>query len=271
MYYASSRLGTLDEALDDLPVLISAGAAWRNPNGDQEFTVGLPEASSLMIDSGGFQAATRWNGAEAGERGLPGRYPYSPTELHDWAESINADVVAGMDIACEDANELFDGSEGFEKGYVWPGDYRDRLLDSLDYQIRQERVYRSGGYSHDFMPVIQGREIEDYEDFIDLFRTSRLTEYDQIAIGTVCKRSSTDEIHKVARLVRDHFPEKHIHLFGATLTVYKDQRFRELFDSSDTAAWNWGASNKAEEKEKLAAYREKVDKYASDLAEQSSL
>jgi hypothetical protein len=102
-------------------------------NERREFSLRSPaEPASLVVDSGGFQAATRWNGSKACERGLHGRYPYSPTELHDWAEEIGADVVAGMDVACETAIDLF-GADGLENSYIWPGDYRDRLLESLEY------------------------------------------------------------------------------------------------------------------------------------------
>ena len=96
-------------------------------------------------------------------------------------------------------------------------------------------------------------------------REDGLDQYHHIGVGTVCKRSSRDEILEVARKIRSAFPNKHIHLFGASLVIYKDSRFRGLFDSSDTAAWNWGASNKQEVIEKLVAYQEKVESYRARL------
>jgi len=90
-----------------------------------------------------------------------------------------------------------------------------------------------------------------------------LDRYDRIAVGTVCKRSSTDEILDVVTTVRDHFPNKWVHLFGATLNIYKDDRFDGLFDSSDTAAWNWGAASKEDKRRLFGEYSQKVDDYAN--------
>lgn len=267
MFFCMDTTGGYDGVFDGEHVLASAGLAYRNP-GTGMFNLHVPDdPASLMVDSGGFQAATRWNGARAGERGLHGRYPYSPAELHEWADEIGADVVAGMDVACEDAADLFD----FESGYVWPGDYRDRMWDSLDYQLRQQRVYEDGGYDHEFMPVIQGNAAEDYERFIGLMQTEGLDRYEKLALGTVCKRTDRDEILEVVRLVRDAYPDKYLHLFGATLTIWKDPRFHSLFDSSDTAAWNWGATGKAHKKDLYHAYKAKVDTYATAAEEQQKI
>jgi tRNA-guanine family transglycosylase len=262
-------VGGYDGTFDGEHILLSAGVAYRNP-GAEMFSLHAPEnPASVMIDSGGFQAATRWTGVKAGERGLPGRYPYSPAELHDWAasEAVNADVVAGMDIACERGQTLYDP----DVGHNFPGDYRDRMLESFEMQLRQRRVYETGDYDHQFMPVIQGRTPDDYEDFINLMQTEQLDTYDKLAIGTVCKRDDLDEILAVVELVCDYYPDKYIHLFGATLHVWRDQRFAGLFDSSDTAAWNWGASSKAEKKALYQQYKAKTDTYGAALEQQTSL
>lgn len=259
MHYAYGKLGTLDGDCDGLPGLVSAGVAYRNPNGEDEFTVHVPDFDPLMVDSGGFQAATRW-GSRAGvpTTAMEGRFPYSPKELHEWAEEIGADTVAGMDVACEYAQEIH------KAGEPWPGDYKNRMLESLNNQVKQRRHYEDGGYSHDFVPVIQGNEVEDYEDFIRLMQSEGLDRYDKLALGTVCKRTDRDEILEVVNLVRDYYPDKHLHLFGATLNIWKDERFFGKFDSSDTAAWNWGASDKEDEKRLLAEYRGKVENYAAN-------
>jgi tRNA-guanine family transglycosylase len=262
-------VGGYDGTFDDEHVLLSAGVAYRNP-GAGTFNLHAPEnPASVMVDSGGFQAATRWTGVKAAERGLPGRFPYSAKELHDWAASdtVDADIVAGMDIACEDGRELYDPDAGLN----FPGDYRDRMLESFEMQKHQRAVYETGDYDHDFMPVIQGNRLEDYEDFISLMQSEGLDSYDTLAIGTVCKRDDLDEILDVVELVRDYYPDKYLHLFGATLNIWRDQRFAGLFDSTDTAAWNWGASSKAEKKEFYEQYRAKTDAYGKALANQNRL
>lgn len=79
MYYSYGQLGDTDNVMDGERVLVSAGVAWRNPSStDDEFTLHVPDAEMLMVDSGGFQAATRWSGPS----GVPtpsmeSRFPYS--------------------------------------------------------------------------------------------------------------------------------------------------------------------------------------------------
>lgn len=266
MHYAFGKLGTLDGDLDGLPGLVSAGVAWRNPNGEGEYTIHVPDFDPLMVDSGGFQAATRWSGpCGVPTPSMESRFPYSPAELHEWAEEIGADVVAGMDVACEDAVEIH------KEGEPWPGDYKNQMLESLDNQVKQRAHYEEVGYSHEFMPVIQGNKVEDYEDFIRLMQSEGLDRYDKLALGTVCKRTDRDEILEVVNLVRDYYPDKYLHLFGATLNIWKDERFYGKFDSSDTAAWCWGASDKEDEKRLLADYREKVDGYATSASGHTAL
>jgi hypothetical protein len=268
MYYCLDNIGGYDGFFDGEHVLASAGVAYRNPGSDR-FSLGVPtDPASLIVDSGGFQAATRWNGVEACERGLHGRYPYSPTELHEWAEEIGADVVAGMDVACETAMDLF-GADGLEKGYIWPGDYRDRLLESLDYQRRQQRVYEAGEYSHALMPVIQGNTLADYEHFMWLLQSEGLDQYDRLALGTVCKRTDRDTILEIVQLVREYYPDKHLHLFGATRRIWEDARFHGLFDSSDTAAWNWGGRSKAHKKTLFREYASNVAQCQQTIAQQT--
>jgi tRNA-guanine family transglycosylase len=216
----------------------------------------VPRASHLIVDSGGFQAATKWDSV----------FPYRAEDLHRWAVDIGADVVAGMDIACETGIELL------EKGLLEWGitdTYEQRMWLSLRYQTWQREVYEAYDYAdhHTFMPVVQGNTVDDYRWYIDEMRLRGLDEYPWIGVGTICKRGSTEEILDVVRLIRTAFPDKHIHLFGATLNIYKDRRFAGLFDSSDSAAWNWGASTGHEARRQLSAYIEKAERYAAALAD----
>ena len=143
MYYTIGQLGGVEGHLDGWPVLLSAGVAYNNPNNPGGFAIHVPKASKLMIDSGGFQAATKWDCA----------YPYRPRELHEWAESLNADVVAGMDVACETGEALLaSGAIKWGLSYTW----EERMHLSLRFQRYQRDHYEEAGYSHAFMPVVQG-------------------------------------------------------------------------------------------------------------------
>lgn len=240
MYYCWGELGSLD-ILNNVPTLTSAGVAWNNP-GDG-FSAHVPDSPLVMIDSGGFQSAT-W-----------GEYPYSANDLHTWAESLNADIVAGMDTACERAEEL----EKADSIDNIPEHYEDRVERSLVDQIVQERDYRDGDYSFQFMPVIQGLTLDNYEWFCKAVKQSPLINYDYYGIGTVCKRAGVDEIMEVTDLVNSHFPDKDIHLFGATYNIYECEDMWGKFTSSDTAAWKWFAKSKADKPDMLRDYKKKVD------------
>lgn len=267
MHYALSTMGGFDGLFNGENVLVSAGRAYENPGADR-FSIHVPDdPNHLIVDSGGYQAAVHWSGVEACERGLPGVYPYTPKEMHTWADEIGADVVAGRDIACERATHLFE----FEEGHAWPGDYRDRLWKSYQNQVQQRGVYESGDFGHDFMPVIQGLKPQEYEEFTDRLIKTGFDKFDRFGVGTVCKRSDLDEILEIVLAIRDRFPNKWLHLFGASLNIYKDPRFDGLFDSSDTAAWNWGADSKAHKKKLFEKYQGKVEDYSAGAFSQGRI
>jgi hypothetical protein len=91
-----------------------------------------------MVDSGGFQAATKWEDCE---------YPYNARELFEWAADIGPDIVAGMDVACETRSQLLD----LATCRIDPGPVDDRIAASLEYQIEQLQEYRDGGWASEFV------------------------------------------------------------------------------------------------------------------------
>lgn len=220
MYYVYSTNNTKDFFKDE-NLLVSAGAAWRS-SGDG-FTFKPPKANHLLVDSGGYQAATRFGD----------EYPYTPKMLHEWGDSIYADVVWGMDWACED-KDVLSNVTGVDKSNI--KDWEWRYEKSWTDQVKQFEHYKNNEYDHEFRPVIQGHDIDDYPRFAKKLKESKLP-HKNVGIGTVCKRSSNDEIHEVVLKIRSILPESNIHLFGATLNIYNDERFDGLFESSDTAAW----------------------------------
>lgn len=203
-------------------VLISAGWAWQSSG--KGFSTSLEDFEHLMIDSGGYQASVYFQD----------EYPYSPKQLHEFAEDCEADIVWGMDWACEDRETLASLTDSVdpEDIDVWEKRYERAFTD----QIEQWKEHSSRGYTHKFCPVIQGQDTEHFIDFAKRVKQSTMPT-DIIGIGTVCKRSNTDEILSVTKSVSNIFPDSKIHLFGATLNVWKDSRFEGLFHSSDTAAW----------------------------------
>lgn len=220
MYYVVTNT-TPQPFFDGENVLASAGVAWRESGSG--FTLGIPNANHLLIDSGGYQAAARFRD----------EYPYSPQKLHEWAHSVHADVVFGMDWACED-KEVLSKITGVaeEKIADWEWRYEKAWQD----QVKQFEHYQQGRYDHEFRPVIQGHDKEDFIEFAHKLKDSHLP-HRRVGVGTICKRASTDEIYDVVSSIKSILPHSDLHLFGATLNIWKDERFENMYKSSDSAAW----------------------------------
>ena len=241
-YYCQDTIGSYDGMFDGENVLVSAGLAWNNP-GDG-FTLNVPDAKSLFVDSGGFQATTGWNL----------RYPYNPANYFAWAESVGADYVALPDFACEPSLHY--------------SPVRERVLRTAGLHVRAMQEYEEYGYSFTPVPVLQGYEPAHYEECARLYADYGLAT-DYMAIGTVCKRKGTDSIAEVLSVLEQHYPGAEWHLFGATINVYKDDRLSGRFRSTDTAAWNWGADSKEHKKELFADYKKRVESLKTDSVQRT--
>lgn len=222
MYYVVTTTGP-QEWLAGHHVLASAGVAWRNPGNG--FNIWTPDdRESLFIDSGGFQATVHYGG----------EYPYSPTDLFEWAEQVGADYVAGMDWACEEAEVLAEIYDHLDESDVQ--DIPTRIDRTIEKQVEQANVYESGDWPFEFVPVVQGLTTDDYRYCARRLREENVAS-DYMAIGSVCKRDSVDQIRTVLKACQDELPHTRFHLFGATRHVWKDPRFWGQFASGDTHAW----------------------------------
>jgi len=248
MYYGVSWNGGLEDTFEDDGILVSAGVAWyTDKNSDWFGSFRIPDKrDGLWVDSGGFQATRKW-GTE---------YPFTVGECFNWAEQVVADYVATPDIACEPS---LDSSTVDE-----------RVVKTVSNTVEATNLYQDGQWSFELVPVLQGFTVEDYRKCATMFEMYGLdTEYQ--AIGTVCKREDTDEIHRVLSLLEDRFPDAEWHMFGLTKRAWKDRRFWGRFRSADTAAWNWGCSDTAEKMEKATGYIADIDAIRDDIRKQQRL
>lgn len=222
MFYVVTTTGP-QEWLAGHNILGSAGTAWRNPG--TGFSLWLPDdRESLFVDSGGFQA-TVWFGGE---------YPYSPTDLFEWCADVGADYVAGMDWACEEAEALAGMYDHLDEADI--ASIPQRIERTIEKQVEQVDVYESGDWPFQFVPVVQGLTTDDYRYCARRLREEGLAR-PYMAIGSVCKRDSTEQIRSVLSACQDELPHSRFHLFGATRHVWKDTRFWGDFASGDTHAW----------------------------------
>lgn len=271
MYYVATTLGE-QEWLDGHDILLSAGTAWKNPGksgANEGFDITVPESEQLFIDSGGFQATAHF-GCE---------YPYDDSDLFVWAEDLGADYVAGMDFACERAEILAENIEAADADTI--PSIGERIERTIDKQIEQYALYseladRDGGWSFEFVPVVQGYSVEQYRYCAERLKEAGVAT-DYMAIGSVCKRDSPDKILDVLDACKDVLPGTEFHLFGATRRVWSDSRFWGAFRSSDTHAWavshpdgGW-PSNNAEKAEAFAHYRSRIRSLTEAMVEQSAV
>lgn len=178
---------------------------------------------------------------------------YSWRSYFRWAESIGADYVALPDYACEPS--------------LHPTDPFDRVFHSVLDQWDAYQVYRAGDYDFQPVPVLQGWTPREYR-LCARWMDAQGLRTDYAAVGTVCKRGSTDAICDVLSALEAEWPDTEWHLFGATLNAWKDDRLAGRFRSADTAAWNWGASSTEDKKRLYREYQQKVDATRRDYRQQ---
>jgi len=243
MFYCSDNTLNTTDAFEGRKVMLSGGMVY---NISRNFSYTVPECDTLFVDSGGFQATDRWDMS----------YPYEPKRLFDWAESIDADYVAAPDFACEPE--------------LHPSSVEHRIERTIEEHAFAFDQYHEGDYSFTLIPVLQGYYEDQYKWCIERYKQEGFIR-DYMAVGTVCKRDSTDAIHNVMTTIDCGLPDVDFHMFGMTLNAWKDRRMMGRFRSADTAAWNWGAGSIVEKRAALNEYSSKVDEIRNEIAAQATL
>lgn len=248
MYWGIDWNPGYDGLFDGQNVLVSAGVGWYTAWDNDEW-FGYPrmpeQSNEVFVDSGGFQATARWRG----------NYPYTIGKYFNWATQMDADYVAGPDLACEPS--------------LGHSSVEERVIKTVAMHREAKRVYETGDWDFQFVPVLQGFEPEHYELCSDLFQRFGLSE-SYMAIGTVCKRKDTDAIHETLCTLENRFPNAEWHMFGLTKYAWKDERFWGRFRSADTAAWNFGASTTEEKMQAGESYIEDIESIRDDIATEMS-
>lgn len=214
---------------EEIGILTNAQSRWSEAK--EAFLHTWDYDTRRVMDSGGYNVQSSYqkeNGddaeLDAPVDGTP-LYPWSVEEYHGWL-SENADGIewaAVMDYACE---ERFDPMWSVE----------DRIEATIANTV--EHFDHHGG-EYELFPVLQGRCLEDYLDCYD-----RLAEVGipvtKVGLGTVCRLSSSQEIVDLETRLRQRREFEHIHGFGVKNQAY---RLGASFESADSQAWVWAASN----------------------------
>jgi hypothetical protein len=175
-------------------------------------SVHQPYAKQYVLDSGGYTAMSEFGGD----------FPWSVSEYHDWAarmyEANPFGWVAVMDLACEPA---FDDDMTVDERIKETVSNTIDLLDcDPDYPV---------------LPVLQGREIEDWLWCYDLLREHGIDPA-YAGVGTLCRQTSGKQIKHIIRAIRSRTDIKAFHGFGVKATAFQHGA---VFESADSQAWSW--------------------------------
>lgn len=264
MFYTCTTRGP-QEWLHGEHICISAGNAWRAEY--DRFDHFVPDAEELFIDCGGFQAVAKFGG----------EYPYTPTELFEWAESVGADYVAGMDWMCAPASEIAAQSDELDVDDI--ASIPERVQQTITRQIEQYEVYRRGDYSFTFVPTLQGYSPADYRYCAARLKEARV-EADYVGIGSTGKRDDPQKTLRIVRACEEAFPAAEFHLFGMTLSHFQDRRlWSTQIRSGDTHAWarsnpeteSGFCYSKAEKRKSFRYYKRRIQTATAKIDDQTPM
>jgi hypothetical protein len=189
----------------------------------------LPRATARWaLDSGGFQELKdngRWTLTPAQYAGHVRRYRDRIGRL-DWA--------APMDWMCEPA-VIHGGVLGGQR-FVGTGlsvrEHQHRTVDNY-LQLRELAP------DLPFIPVLQGYTLDDYLTCVDDYTDAGidLAALPRVGLGSVCRRQSTTEIHRIVTALAD----LGIRLHGFGVKTVGLHLYGDLLTSADSMAWSFDA------------------------------
>lgn len=177
----------------------------------------------ICVDSGGFS-----------ELSLNGKWTISPEEysnellrLKDLG--LNFDWCAIQDYMCE--------PHIIEKTGLTIKEHQKRTIENY-------LKLKSFNDGINYIPVIQGFELNDYLECVKMYKNSGidLTKFETVGIGSVCRRQSTEEINDIVRTL--HNLNINLHGFGVKTTGLK--KYGEYLVSADSLAWSFNARYRKE-------------------------
>jgi len=265
MFYVASKIGE-QEYLAGENVLVSAGTAWNNPGSSPDgFDIGIPDADTLFVDSGGYQAVHRWGGT----------YPYEDYQLIEWSLNIGADYLAGMDLVCAPRHHVATPETDKTAADIAP--IPDRIAQTIRMQRREAELLSEYNTDLTFVPIIQGYTVDQFRRCASELKLAGLGR-PYMGIGTTATCHDPTITSRVLRACRDIFPKTTFHLFGASLTHWQETSLWGRFASSDTHAWARNVpdesrmpSTAADEEAALTQYKDRLTSLKSRISQTDSL
>ena len=202
-----------------VPYLLGAGVYWRGgrfaPVKDLSF------ASEVFVDSGAQQFYRKFKGFE---------YPYTPRQHLEFALSVNADLVATLDLPLD---ILTPRGLPVEEG----------VRRTVELGVQGIEEAEKLGARNRVVPVLQGYDDPgQWLESLDLYREHgvRRSPSGVWGVGSLCMARGYRLPLQVLSELRKALPEgESIHVFGPALNVVK--KVYMLIDSFDTSAWVYWA------------------------------
>lgn len=195
----------------EVPILTNAKERWSKHTDSFKEMYGYD--TRRVIDAGGF-----------GILATHGEYPWEVEEYHEWLEenSDKFEWACGMDFACEDA-----------LSHVGTVEERvDWTVENTTKQWNMDRSYK-------LLPVIQGQTVEEYVDCAERLEDAGV-DISHVGLGSVCRRSQTQEIVDLVGGIRENTNIENVHGFGTKMTAL---RYDVEFETMDSAAWSHEPQN----------------------------
>lgn len=206
-YLGTHREAWLFYKENTIPLFIS----YRTLRKRKRFT---PVTMDWALDSGGFS-----------ELSLYGKWTISPKKyVNDVniykSEMGKLDFAAIQDWMCEEFILKKTGKSIIE--------HQNKTIDSY-FELK------SLDPDNQYMPVIQGYEIDDYLRHIDMYndRGIDLRTFNRVGVGSICRRQNTNEIEKLIKILYDN--KINIHGFGVKIKGLS--KYHMYLKSSDSLAW----------------------------------
>lgn len=211
---AENALQVLRSLPFKIPYLLSVGHYWQTSK--FRLTQEIDFASEIFVDSGAQQFFSKFKGFT---------FPYTNTEYFNFAKSIEADLVATLDLPLD---ILTPKGLSVKEGIKRTANNGVELWDSVEKGDKKRIV-----------PVLQGfDDATQWLECLDLYR-SQGVESEIWGIGSLCMARSSRLVCDVVTQIRDELPNTKIHIFGLALDslrkVYND------IDSFDTSVWIYWA------------------------------
>lgn len=204
---------------DKLNVMFSAGGFWDNEK--KEWRRGAkfkPFFGLRWLDCGGFTILNQYMD-----------YPFSTVNLANLIARLKPDFYVPKDYPCEPE---ISRSLGLMSN-------KERIEATVDSALKLAEW--EGQLKGVMIPVIQGYSLDEYLHCLELYNSRGLIR-DYMAVGSMCRRISNDELKKLIPGVyqaASNLGCQKLHFFGLELSK-KLEPFRDMIYSRDSAAIFFG-------------------------------